>query len=133
MSEEHPEECKEIPPECEKHSQEYKASTPQCEDPPQDCGKPVKRKAKAPEKTSDYYRVSKGLPVRFNNPACFQGYRSQEVVSLYRTSNQTYGSRAPTVHEMPNITQTQTSFPNTRQLAECSRATFSMSSWRRAS
>ncbi|XP_042537121.1 UPF0691 protein C9orf116 homolog isoform X1 [Dipodomys spectabilis] len=101
MSGEHPEECKEIPPECEKHSQEYKASTPQCEDPPQDCGKPVKPKAKAGEKTSDYYRVNKDLPGRFNNPACFQGYRSQEVVSLYRTSNQTYGSRAPTVHEMP--------------------------------
>ena len=28
-------------------------------------------------------------------------HRTKEAVSMYRTSNQTYGSRAPTVHEMP--------------------------------
>ncbi|XP_047380959.1 piercer of microtubule wall 1 protein isoform X2 [Sciurus carolinensis] len=28
---------------------------------------------------------------------------TKEVVSLYRTSNQAYGSRAPTVHEMPKV------------------------------
>lgn len=28
-------------------------------------------------------------------------HRTSEAVSMYRTSNQTYGSRAPTVHEMP--------------------------------
>ncbi|XP_020837572.1 piercer of microtubule wall 1 protein isoform X2 [Phascolarctos cinereus] len=53
------------------------------------------------EKTSDYYRVSHNLPARFNNPGWFQGYRIKETHPVYRTSNQTYGSRAPTVHEMP--------------------------------
>ncbi|XP_074066829.1 piercer of microtubule wall 1 protein [Macrotis lagotis] len=53
------------------------------------------------EKTSDYYRVSHNLPVRFNNPGWFRGYRTKETHPAYRTSNQTYGSRAPTVHEMP--------------------------------
>ncbi|XP_009664111.2 piercer of microtubule wall 1 protein [Struthio camelus] len=52
-------------------------------------------------RTSDFYRVSDKLPARFNHPACFQGYRKKEPHPLYRTSNQTYGSRAPTVHEMP--------------------------------
>nr|XP_044997571.1 UPF0691 protein C9orf116 homolog isoform X2 [Jaculus jaculus] len=60
---------------------------------PQECAEPVEPKAEAaPEKTSDYYRVSEQLPVR-----------TKEVVSIYRTSNQTYGSRAPTVHEMPKV------------------------------
>lgn len=54
------------------------------------------------EKTSDYYRVEEDLPARFNHPACFRGYRrTREPPSVYRTSNQAYGSRAPTVHEMP--------------------------------
>ncbi|KAG8518637.1 UPF0691 protein [Galemys pyrenaicus] len=55
------------------------------------------------EKTSDFYRVSEDLPARFNNPACFRGYGSRERASVYRTSNQDYGSRAPTVHEMPKV------------------------------
>ncbi|MEJ1271772.1 hypothetical protein NN561_002616 [Cricetulus griseus] len=72
------------------------------EENPQECTELVEPKAKpAPEKTSDYYSVSEQLPVRFNNPGWFRGYRTNEPVSIYRTSNQTYGSRAPTVHEMP--------------------------------
>ncbi|XP_059114986.1 piercer of microtubule wall 1 protein [Peromyscus eremicus] len=74
------------------------------EENPQECTEPLEPKAKsAPEKTSDYYRVSEQLPVRFNNPGWFRGYRTNELVSMYRTSNQTYGSRAPTVHEMPTV------------------------------
>ncbi|XP_048201798.1 UPF0691 protein C9orf116 homolog [Perognathus longimembris pacificus] len=107
MSGEHPQECKEIPkcaehpPTCETPPRECKVSAPRCEEHPEECAKPVTPGAKAPEKTSDYYHVSQRLPVRFNHPACFQGYSSREAVSVYRTSNQTYGSRAPTVHEMP--------------------------------
>ncbi|NXD09282.1 CI116 protein, partial [Nothocercus nigrocapillus] len=52
-------------------------------------------------RTSDFYRVSDRLPSRFNHPSRFQGYRKKEPHPLYRTSNQSYGSRAPTVHEMP--------------------------------
>ncbi|MBZ3885161.1 UPF0691 protein [Sciurus carolinensis] len=75
----------------------------------QDCAGAVEPEAVEPkaatplEKTSDYYSVSEHLPVRFNNPGWFRGYRTKEVVSLYRTSNQAYGSRAPTVHEMPKV------------------------------
>ncbi|XP_021050877.1 UPF0691 protein C9orf116 homolog isoform X2 [Mus pahari] len=93
------------------------------EEKPQECAEepePEEPKAKpAPEKTSDYYRVSEKLPVRFNNPGWFHGYGTNEAVSMYRTSNQTYGSRAPTVHEMP--------------LLECSGVIILMSPWRRAS
>nr|XP_030694271.1 UPF0691 protein C9orf116 homolog isoform X1 [Globicephala melas] len=72
------------------------------EEDPQGCAEQEVPKAKAPpEKTSDYYRVSEDLPARFNNPAWFRGYRTKEPPSVYRTSNQAYGSRAPTVHEMP--------------------------------
>ncbi|XP_036710505.1 UPF0691 protein C9orf116 homolog isoform X3 [Balaenoptera musculus] len=72
------------------------------EEDPQGCAEQEEPKAKAsPEKTSDYYRVSEDLPARFNNPAWFRGYRTKEPPSVYRTSNQAYGSRAPTVHEMP--------------------------------
>ncbi|KAM9069981.1 UPF0691 protein C9orf116 homolog [Sarcophilus harrisii] len=59
------------------------------------------------EKTSDYYRVSQNLPARFNNPGWFRGYRIKETHPVYRTSNQTYGSRAPTVHEMPKSFHTK--------------------------
>nr|XP_023647381.1 UPF0691 protein C9orf116 homolog [Paramormyrops kingsleyae] len=52
-------------------------------------------------KTSDVYRVDKNLPVRFNNPDCFRGYSKKSTHPLYQTSNQTYGSKKPTVHEMP--------------------------------
>ena len=31
----------------------------------------------------------------------FSSARTKEPPSVYRTSNQAYGSRAPTVHEMP--------------------------------
>ncbi|XP_016066597.1 PREDICTED: UPF0691 protein C9orf116 homolog isoform X2 [Miniopterus natalensis] len=90
------------------------------EENPRECAEPVEPAAQAPlEKTSDYYHVKEDLPVRFNNPAWFRGYRTKEPASVYRTSNQTYGSRAPTVHEMP--------------LLECSRTILSTSAWRRAS
>ncbi|KAM9720708.1 piercer of microtubule wall 1 protein isoform 4-T5 [Dama dama] len=73
------------------------------EEDPQACAEPEEPKAgPPPEKTSDYYRVSEDLPARFNNPAWFRGYRTKEPLSVYRTSNQAYGSRAPTVHEMPH-------------------------------
>ncbi|XP_004324388.1 piercer of microtubule wall 1 protein isoform X2 [Tursiops truncatus] len=74
------------------------------EEDPQGCAEQEVPKAKSPpEKTSDYYRVSEDLPARFNNPAWFRGYRTKEPPSVYRTSNQAYGSRAPTVHEMPKV------------------------------
>ncbi|TEA29660.1 hypothetical protein DBR06_SOUSAS510252 [Sousa chinensis] len=75
------------------------------EEDPQGCAEQEVPKAKAPpEKTSNYYRVSEDLPARFNNPAWFRGYyRTKEPPSVYRTSNQAYGSRAPTVHEMPKV------------------------------
>ncbi|KAM7092434.1 piercer of microtubule wall 1 protein isoform 1-T1 [Molossus nigricans] len=86
MSEENPRECAEP------------AEPPVPPEPPEPAEPPVQ----APlEKTSDYYRVHEDLPVRFNNPAWFRGYRTKEPASVYRTSNQVYGSRAPTVHEMP--------------------------------
>ncbi|XP_020772571.2 piercer of microtubule wall 1 protein isoform X2 [Odocoileus virginianus] len=72
------------------------------EEDPQACAEPEEPKAgPLPERTSDCYRVSEDLPARFNNPAWFRGYRTKEPLSVYRTSNQAYGSRAPTVHEMP--------------------------------
>ncbi|KAF6123340.1 hypothetical protein HJG60_001906 [Phyllostomus discolor] len=73
------------------------------EEDPRECAEPVEPAAQAPPpKTSDYYCVDENLPVRFNNPAWFRGYRPKAPVSVYRTSNQTYGGRAPTVHEMPD-------------------------------
>ncbi|XP_016042872.1 piercer of microtubule wall 1 protein [Erinaceus europaeus] len=81
---------------CEEAPQESSELVEDKED-KEDKAKPV------PEKTSDYYCVSKDLPARFNNPAWFRGYRSKEPISIYRTSNQTYGNRAPTVHEMPKV------------------------------
>ncbi|XP_078406368.1 piercer of microtubule wall 2 protein isoform X2 [Cetorhinus maximus] len=44
----------------------------------------------APGRTSQYYRVKPGVPER-----------SKPTNPLYRTTNQTYGSQQPTVHEMP--------------------------------
>ncbi|XP_026989031.1 UPF0691 protein C9orf116 homolog [Tachysurus fulvidraco] len=52
-------------------------------------------------KTNDVYRVNENLPKRFNNPDCFKGYSKKRVHLLYQTTSQTYGSRKPTVHEMP--------------------------------
>ncbi|XP_067397703.1 piercer of microtubule wall 1 protein [Emydura macquarii macquarii] len=60
-----------------------------------------KKEAEEGQRTSDYYRVSDNLPARFNHPGCFRGYRTSEPHPMYRTTNQTYGSKAPTVHEMP--------------------------------
>uniref|UniRef100_A0A8C7XXA3 Uncharacterized protein n=1 Tax=Oryzias sinensis TaxID=183150 RepID=A0A8C7XXA3_9TELE len=51
--------------------------------------------------TSDFYRTAPDLPRRFNDPDCFHGYGVKPTHPLYRTSNQTYGSNKPTVHEMP--------------------------------
>ncbi|XP_053180712.1 piercer of microtubule wall 1 protein [Scomber japonicus] len=51
--------------------------------------------------TCDVYRTDPNLPPRFNKPYCFHGYSQKISNPLYRTSNQTYGSRRPTVHEMP--------------------------------
>uniref|UniRef100_UPI0037E9431D piercer of microtubule wall 2 protein n=1 Tax=Semicossyphus pulcher TaxID=241346 RepID=UPI0037E9431D len=63
--------------------------------------------------TRDFYRTDPNLPYRFNNPDCFKGYSEKKTNPLYRTSNQTYGSKKPTVHEM------QTQFKGTsRQFAE---------------
>ncbi|XP_004714578.2 UPF0691 protein C9orf116 homolog [Echinops telfairi] len=73
------------------------------EDPQAMAGPPEQKAEAPPEKTCDYYHVSDDLPARFNNPGWFRGYRSQQPVSVYRTSNQAYGGRAPTVHEMPKV------------------------------
>ncbi|XP_055016907.1 piercer of microtubule wall 1 protein isoform X2 [Boleophthalmus pectinirostris] len=43
-------------------------------------------------KTSDFYRTEPNLPERFNRPSRMLGYR---------TTNQSYGNSAPTVHHMP--------------------------------
>uniref|UniRef100_A0A8D0CY70 Piercer of microtubule wall 1 n=1 Tax=Sander lucioperca TaxID=283035 RepID=A0A8D0CY70_SANLU len=50
--------------------------------------------------TCDVYRTDPNLPQRFNNPECFHGYRYKIDQPLYRTSNQAYGSKGPTVHEI---------------------------------
>ncbi|NXI41496.1 CI116 protein, partial [Galbula dea] len=57
--------------------------------------------ASSSPRTSDWYRTSPALPDRFQQPSCFRGYGQPKSHPLYRTSNQTYGSRAPTVHEVP--------------------------------
>ncbi|KAK7145652.1 hypothetical protein R3I93_013405 [Phoxinus phoxinus] len=54
-------------------------------------------------KTSDVYNVDNNLPTRFNNPECFRGYSQKMSNPLYQTTNQTYGSKKLTVHEMPTI------------------------------
>ncbi|XP_068106044.1 piercer of microtubule wall 1 protein [Hyperolius riggenbachi] len=52
--------------------------------------------------TSDFYRIQPDLPAKFNHPETWGGgYRGKPTNPLYRTTNQAYGSRAPTVHEMP--------------------------------
>ncbi|XP_044053314.1 UPF0691 protein C9orf116 homolog [Siniperca chuatsi] len=63
--------------------------------------------------TCDVYRTDPNLPHRFNNPDCFRGYSQNISHPLYRTSNQTYGSKKPSVHEI------QTQFKvNSRQFSE---------------
>ncbi|NXY82294.1 CI116 protein, partial [Alcedo cyanopectus] len=52
-------------------------------------------------RTSDWYRTSPGLPDRFQQPSCFHGYGKPERDPRYRTTNQDYGSRPPTVHDVP--------------------------------
>ncbi|XP_007901063.1 UPF0691 protein C9orf116 homolog [Callorhinchus milii] len=68
-----------------------------------DPAEPEIKEPPPPQKTSKTYRVSAELPERFEHPDCFQGYSSRPTNQLYRTSNQSYGSRAPTVHEMPTV------------------------------
>ncbi|KAM6117474.1 LOW QUALITY PROTEIN: piercer of microtubule wall 1 protein [Phoenicopterus ruber ruber] len=69
-------------------------------------------------RTSDWYRTSPGLPGRFQQPACFRGYGKPEPHPRYRTTNQAYGSKAPTVHEVPtSFHVTSHAFSNT--LAQC--------------
>ncbi|NXM75543.1 CI116 protein, partial [Serilophus lunatus] len=41
------------------------------------------------------------LPGRFLQPAFYRGYGQPATHPRFRTSNQSYGSRAPTVHELP--------------------------------
>ncbi|XP_022357572.1 UPF0691 protein C9orf116 homolog isoform X2 [Enhydra lutris kenyoni] len=69
--------------------------------PPAPPASPAPAPPALPQRTSDCYRVDDDLPARFNNPAWFRGYGTQKAISVYRTSNGAYGSRAPTVHEMP--------------------------------
>ena len=51
--------------------------------------------------TSEYYKTDENLPQRFDNPGWFKGYGGKQQHAMYRTSGQEYGSRAPTVHNMP--------------------------------
>uniref|UniRef100_A0A3P9PR89 Uncharacterized protein n=2 Tax=Poecilia reticulata TaxID=8081 RepID=A0A3P9PR89_POERE len=50
--------------------------------------------------TCDFYRTDPDLPERFNNPEFLNTFRVRKTHPLYRTWNQTYGSKKPTVHEM---------------------------------
>ncbi|NWR57633.1 CI116 protein, partial [Bucorvus abyssinicus] len=69
-------------------------------------------------RTSDWYRTSPGLPGRFQQPACFRGYGQPQPHPRYRTTNQTYGSKAPSVHEVPtSFHSTSHAFSDT--LAQC--------------
>ncbi|NXY37789.1 CI116 protein, partial [Pomatorhinus ruficollis] len=46
---------------------------------------------------------SPGVPRRFQELTLYRGYgQPQPLHPRFRTLNQTYGSRAPTVHELPN-------------------------------
>ena len=51
-------------------------------------------------KTSEYYKTT-DVPVRFDNPEWFKGYKTNDQHPLYKTSNCVYGSREPSVHTMP--------------------------------
>ncbi|KAM9256620.1 LOW QUALITY PROTEIN: piercer of microtubule wall 1 protein [Cariama cristata] len=69
-------------------------------------------------RTGDRYRTSPGLPGRFQHPACFHGYGKLEPHPRYRTTNRAYGSKAPTVHEVPTSFHVAShTFSNT--LAQC--------------
>ena len=54
-----------------------------------------------PPKTEEFYQVQKTLPDRFNNPHVFDNYAKNPQHPMYRTSNNDYGNRVPTVHDMP--------------------------------
>ncbi|NXN89639.1 CI116 protein, partial [Bombycilla garrulus] len=45
---------------------------------------------------------SPAVPRRFQELTLYPGYRQPPVHPRFRTANQTYGSRAPSVHELPN-------------------------------
>ncbi|NWS85635.1 CI116 protein, partial [Toxostoma redivivum] len=45
---------------------------------------------------------SPGVPRRFQELTLCRGYGQPPAHPRFRTANQTYGSRAPTVHELPN-------------------------------
>ncbi|XP_057894051.1 piercer of microtubule wall 1 protein [Melospiza melodia melodia] len=45
---------------------------------------------------------SPGVPRRFEELTFYRGYGQPPAHPRYRTANQSYGSRAPTVHELPN-------------------------------
>ncbi|XP_051492588.1 piercer of microtubule wall 1 protein [Apus apus] len=66
-------------------------------------------------RTSDWYRTSPGLPGRFQQPSCFRGYgQPVQPNPRYWTTNQTYGRKAPTVHEVPtSFHVTSHAFSNT--------------------
>ena len=54
------------------------------------------------QKTSDFYARDGQLPKRFEDPSSQKGYGAgMKQNLLYRTSNSTYGSRQPTVHDVP--------------------------------
>ncbi|XP_008334595.1 piercer of microtubule wall 2 protein [Cynoglossus semilaevis] len=52
------------------------------------------------DQTCHFYKTDPNLPFRFNNPNCFHGNSQKNINPFYRTTNQTYGSRKPTVHEI---------------------------------
>ena len=54
-----------------------------------------------PPKTEEYYQIQKGLPDRFNVPSLVKGYESKPQHPMYKTTNNEYGSRGPSVHEAP--------------------------------
>ncbi|KAJ8285634.1 hypothetical protein GJAV_G00029110 [Gymnothorax javanicus] len=69
--------------------------------PMQECSPVQNEESNLSLKTGDVYAVDPNLPRRFNNPECFQGYSKKVIHPFYWTTNQTYGGRKPTVHEMP--------------------------------
>ncbi|XP_077968585.1 piercer of microtubule wall 1 protein-like [Styela clava] len=52
-------------------------------------------------KTSEAYKVDDDLPLRFLQPDVVKGYRTKEPHPIYRSTNMIYGSKSPTVHEVP--------------------------------
>jgi len=52
-------------------------------------------------KTSEFYKTDSNLPKRFENPGTFKGYEKKKTHPIYRTTNQAYGSSAPSVHTVP--------------------------------